>query len=119
MIECVVAASILIGVMSLVASMIYRTNLIWKDVHRQRVAVCELSNQLESLTTLSIEEAQMRIQSLECSPKVAAVLADVQLQAQWIDDALGPRISLEISWKSTCPVRPVSMTAWMHQGEIR
>ena len=47
--EVIVAAVLMMTIMGLVGTVCHRVNLIWFDVNHHRVAVSELSNQLEDI----------------------------------------------------------------------
>ena len=80
--ELIVCASLLTTVMSFVATISIRTDRLWKDTRHQKIALDELSNKLEYLTTLSLPEAQQAISSLEISPNTRALLPRASLKGK-------------------------------------
>jgi prepilin-type N-terminal cleavage/methylation domain-containing protein len=80
--ELMVCASLLATVMSFVATISIRTDRLWKDTRHQKIALDELGNQLEYLTTLNLPEAQQAIDSLEISPDTRALLPRASLKGK-------------------------------------
>jgi len=119
MLECVVAAGILVVAISTVTSLAFRVGRIWMDVARQRIAMNELSNQLEIITLLSVEEVPEAIDSLNPSPAATSSLVEPELSGELIQDELGDRIRLQLTWKASGPVHPVELTGWLiSQNEV-
>ena len=79
--ELMVCASLLVTVMSFVASLSMRTNRLWKDTQHHKIALDELSNQLEILTTLDLSAAQQALPSLTISSQTLALLPGATLKA--------------------------------------
>jgi hypothetical protein len=113
MIEAVVSAGLLLVVMTFVVQMTVRVDGVWKDTTHHRVALQELSNQLESLTQLSVDDARERLGNIEVSDEVQSTLHDAVLSGDFIDDEFGQRIELQLKWNHGRPSKPVRMSAWM------
>lgn len=114
--ELIVSAVLLMTVMSFVTTICLRINLVWKDINHHRVAVCELSNQLEELTLLSPPEAQAAIESLQPSAICARSLRKPELAGKLIEDEFGSRIVLQIDWDRRNPGKPVELVGWIASG---
>ncbi|MEE2936121.1 MAG: hypothetical protein VYA84_09005 [Planctomycetota bacterium] len=80
--ELIVCASLLTTVMSFVATISIRTDRLWKETRHQKIALDELSNKLEHLTTLHLTEAQQAISSMEISPDTRALLPHASLKGK-------------------------------------
>lgn len=112
-IELVVSAMLLMAVMTFVTTLCFRINLVWKDIGHHRVAVGELSNQLESLQRMTPAEAQAAVESLEPSLLCRRTLRDPELEGELIADELGNRIVLQINWARRNPGQPIELAAWL------
>ncbi|TWT75409.1 hypothetical protein [Allorhodopirellula solitaria] len=118
MIECVVAASILLVAMSTVTTMAVRVGRLWSDVAHQRIAMSELTNTLESITKLPADEIDEALKELMPSSAVAASLDRAELTGERIEDEFGERIVLTLSWKAAHPIRPARLVGWIHFDEV-
>ena len=70
MTDLVVAATLLVGIMSFVAPLAVRSGRLWQDSRHYRLALDELSNQLERLTSLDEGERDAALAELSVSPQV-------------------------------------------------
>lgn len=113
MIELVVSAVLLITIMCFVTSLSFRINLVWKDIGQHRVAVGELSNQLEHLTRLSRQDAAKALDSLTTSVVCARTLRNPELSGRLIDDNVGTRVVIQIVWERRHPGKPVELVGWL------
>jgi len=113
MVECVVAASMLIVAMGTVTTMAFRLNRVWIDVAHQRIAMNELANTIEAITELPASEIDDAIANLQPSPESIASLYEPELTGQRINDKFGDRIALQLTWKSAHPIRPVRLVGWI------
>lgn len=113
-IELLIAMMIMVAVMGVTVTAIYRTDRIWRDTAQQRLALVELSNQMEELSLLPESELQKRIDELRPSEHCHHVLVGATLTGKSIDDALGRRLVLELDWRRDSPARPVRLVGW-HQ----
>ncbi|MEZ6088591.1 MAG: hypothetical protein R3C05_11300 [Pirellulaceae bacterium] len=116
MIEMVISAMILFGVMSLVASMAFRVDRVWIDVRHHRVAMTELSNQLEVLTRTPVEQLPDAINNLMPSSAVAEALPNVSLSAELQEEGSLTRITLQLDWQRRHGGKPMRMVAWVSSG---
>lgn len=113
LVELLIASVVLVSAMSFITTMCFHTNQVWKRIAHQRVAVSELSNQLDHLTLLSVEEAQEAIANLSPSPQCKQTLTSPKLAAQLVEDAIGTRIELQLDWDNQIPSRPVKLSGWI------
>lgn len=119
MIECMVAAMILVTVISFVASLTFRIGLVWKDTAHHRVAINELSNQLERLTLLSPEEVVAALEELRPTQFASRTLREPELTGQWIEDDWGGRVVLRLNWHRQHEGKPVEMVAWLATSDAQ
>jgi hypothetical protein len=116
MIEAVVSAGLLLGVMSFAVQMTYRVDGVWRDTAQHRVAIHELSNHLDRLTLLSPEEIVSAIDAIVVSDAASRTLHDAKLDAERIDDELGTRIVVRINWTRRTPGNPVVLVGWLRDS---
>lgn len=117
-IECVVAASILLVAMSTVTTMSFRVGCLWIDVGHQRIAMNELTNSLESITELPTEQIDEALASLTPSPEAEASLDQPKLTGERVRDEFGDRIVLSLTWRSPHPIRPARLVGWIESDEV-
>lgn len=111
--ELIISAVLLITVMSFVTTICFRINLVWKDINHHRVAMGELSNQLEELTQLSPQEARTAVDSLKPTAICARSLQNPEITGEVVDDELGSRILLQLNWKRSNPGKAVELVGWI------
>jgi Tfp pilus assembly protein PilV len=115
LIECMVAASILTVAIATVTMAVFRIGRIWTDTGHYRIALQEVSNQLETLTQLPPDQAKTAIDSLVVSSDVARSLVDAKFSGELIQDEFGDRVKLALTWGDDRSNRPIHMTAWLAQ----
>ena len=113
MTELVVAATLLIGILSFVAPLAVRSGRLWQDSRHHRLALDELSNQLERLTSLDEKERDAALAELSVSPQVSTRLPNPVIEAHTIDDSDGARLVLQLQWDRVGPAKPVTLVAWI------
>ena len=113
MTDLVVGATLLVGVMSFVAPLAVRSGRLWQDSRHYRLALDELSNQLERLTSLDENERDTALAELSVSPQVKARLPNPMLEARKINDGDGARLVLQLQWDRVGPAKPVTLVAWV------
>lgn len=113
MIELVVAAVVMAVVMSLVTTISYRISCSWQDTGHRRVAVAELSNQLDRLTRMSPELVLDALETLQPSELCKRTLRDPQLEGEMVPSEIGHRLHLQLNWARRHPGRPVELVGWI------
>ena len=111
--EVLVSTLLMMTIMSLVGTVCHRVNLIWFDVNHHRVAVSELSNQLEELTAMTLDQAAVAVKSMEPSESCRQALASPQLTGEIFEDQLGTRVLLKINWTRPNAANPIEMSGWI------
>ena len=115
--ELLVSAAILLATVSVISTLIFKCGMIWKDVSQRRVAVRELSSQLEELTLLDEDSAQEKIEQLELSEICTERLPEAKLVGVMSEDNLGVRIQLSLNWKRRVESKPVILCGWLIDPE--
>ena len=111
--EILVAAVLLMTVMSLVGTVCHRVNRIWFDVDHHRVAVSELSNHLEELTAMTLDQATAAAKTIEPSSECQRSLMSPEITGEITKDQLGSRVVLQINWARPIAANPIEMSGWI------
>ncbi len=112
--ELVVAASMLVVVMSFAVPMTYRATRLWKDSRHQQLAVEELSDQIELLTALDEDARTKAISSISVPPWILHAAPEATVEAERVQDADGSRLVLTLHWNRVDrPTAPVRLIGWL------
>lgn len=111
--ELLVAATVLIAVLSVTAQLTVRTGRLRHETRRQQLALNELGNQMDRLTAASEQQRETWLADLKPSDQVDEVLPGAKLTATELRDEHGRRLVLKLSWKRAAPARPVVLTGWI------
>jgi len=112
--ELVVAAGLLVVVLSVVTSLTVSSGRLRQDSRHYRLAVDELSNQLEWLITIDEARRAEAIESLSPSPQARDMLPNPVLSAERLSDKHGNRIALHLAWDRLGKSTPVTLIGWIN-----
>ena len=112
MTELIVAAILMIAILSFLVPLALHTGRLWNDTQHYRRAIEELTNQLERLTTLDAESLDASLGELQPSAEIQSALPNPRLTGERIADEHGTRVRLEIVWDRVGNPMPVSLSAW-------
>ncbi len=96
--ECLVAAGVLTGAIGVIVPLVVQQGRLLADCRAKRLALDELSNQLDALTMLAPAALPERLERLDVSPRVADALGEAKLAAELRDDDDGARVVLTLRW---------------------
>lgn len=117
LVELVVALSILVTLLSVSATMMVRHTRLMTSQRNARIALDELSNQIELLTGLNPDEAEAKIAGLELSRFAADRLSDPKLTGQLsppTEDGVPQRLTLQLVWgPERQRGRPLELSTWL------
>ena len=114
LVETTVALGLLITAMSVTASLAVKNQRLLADNRAYRLAVDELSNRLEMLVALPVEEAETAIRDID-SEGLPAQLAGAKIEGAVQQEDYGRRVSLTLTWPAQWKRRPdVSLSAWSY-----
>ena len=113
MTELVVAATLMVAMLSLVAPLAVRSGRLWQDSRYYRLAVEELTNQLELLTSLDEVERTAAIAELSPSSQVSAALPNPVLSAETLTDEDGTRLVMRLAWDRLGDNTAVTLVGWV------
>jgi hypothetical protein len=111
--EVIVAATLLLGMIGLVVPTTIRAGKIWKDTRHYQLAINELSNQFEYLSSLNAAERAAALASIEVSEQARAGLPDARLEASLAEDSDGQRLTLSLNWDRGGVAKPLKMVGWL------
>lgn len=112
--EVIVSLTLLASVLTLSTPLIVAHGRLLKAQRNYRLALDELSNQIDRLSTLPAEDLPAALEKIAPSPLAAERLPGATLRGQLADADSGQRLTLEIWWDE--PNRkeaPVRLTAWI------
>lgn len=112
--ELIVAATLLVVIVTVVGSLTVRCGRLWQDTRHYRLAIDELSNHLEHLTTLDEDELEVAIAELAPSPQIRSVLPNPVLAAEAVADENGNRLVLQLTWDRLGKKTPVKLVGWIN-----
>jgi hypothetical protein len=94
--------------------LVVRHGRLLESCRHYRLALDELSNQLDRLTALPEADARAELEQLKPSSFIAAKLPGAELTGQLQPADIGNRLTLRLSWNDL-PQRPttVPMSAWI------
>lgn len=100
--------------LSLSASIVVRHSRLVAEQRQYRMALDELSNQLELLAGLPKEELPTALERLEVSDSTAAHLPEAQLTGEVRPSDVGQQLALSITWEGCAKdAPPLSLSAWV------
>ena len=115
--EILVSALIICATATAVTSLLFKCGMVWRDVSQRRVAVHELSAQLEELTLMESDSVAEKIEQLKPSTICSQRLHDAKLTGVLVEDKLGVRIELSINWKRAVESKPIVLCGWLIESE--
>jgi hypothetical protein len=114
LIEVFVALTLVTTMLSLAAPLVVRLGRMSVAHRHYRIALDELTNQLDRLTALPTNEVPTAIQELSPSPFAIARLPGVKLGAQLNAADIGQRLTLTITWDELeRDQAPLTLAAWI------
>ena len=115
--ELLVAAGLMVSVLGFMTSLTFQTGNIVKSVRHYQVAIHELANQLELLTSLNEVERKAMLENLKPSDSGMDALPEATLSGEVVVDSDGTRLVLSLDWDRGANGTPVSMVAWVDTKE--
>jgi hypothetical protein len=112
--EVIVSFSLLSSVLAFATPLVVRHTRLLASQRHYRLALDELSNQLERLSALAAEERVAALDKIGPSPFAAEHLPGAELRGELAESDDGQRVTLRLTWDE--PQRsgaPLSLTAWM------
>lgn len=111
--ELIVAATLLVAVMSVVASLTVRSGRLWQDSRHYRLAIDELSNHIERLASLDKSRLAIALAKLPLSSQIQASLPNPVLSGESLTDEDGTRLVLHLAWDRLGKSPPMTLVGWI------
>jgi len=112
--EVLVAFTLLSSVLALSTPLVVAHGRLLKAQRDYRLALDELSNQLDRLTVLPEPDLPQALAELAASPLTASRLPGATLRGHLADAGLGKRVTLEIWWdEPNRQAAPLRLAAWV------
>ncbi len=114
-IEVIVACSLLGSLMLFIVPSAIRNGRLQRVIRQDRIAMDEVTNQLDRLARLPWNQIKPEVARLTPSEFALAGLPNPILSGTLRDSEEGYRLALEISWNSTGRnVAPLTMATWIY-----
>lgn len=110
--ETIVALTLLLTVLTLSGSLIIRHGHLLTAQRHYRQALDELSNQMERVVVLPVDDVPQALKQLSLSEFTASRLSNPKLTAELKPADIGQRVTLHLTWNES-PEQSVSMTGWV------
>jgi hypothetical protein len=114
LLETVIAATIVLAMLSIAAPLVIRSARIWKQTRHVQFAADELSAQMDRLIAMPADDRIQALSRLSVSPASREVLHEATLEGLLMDDENGKRIRLSIDWQRGGDRMPITLLAWIH-----
>jgi len=112
--DLLVSFTLLVSVLTVATPLVVRHGRLLKSHRDYRLALDELSNQLDRLTTLPTDELPQAIKQLSLSTFLTERLPGAELRGELQPAEFGMRVTLKLSWNETQRhSAPVSLAAWV------
>lgn len=111
--ELVVAATLLVSAIGTVAPLAVGASRIRHDARHHQLALEELSNQLDRLSSLDADRRDSALAELAPSAETSEVLPGATLQGEIVRDEDGARLILTLDWKRAVKAVPLQLVGWL------
>jgi hypothetical protein len=112
--EILVSGTLLVTALATVLPVTVRNQRLQTQALHYRVALDELSNQLDRLTTLSPTDVPAALDTLTLSKQIDGRLPAAELGGEFLQDEHGPRILLRLRWRIPGDVwQPLQLVGWL------
>jgi hypothetical protein len=114
MLDLLVAFTLLAAIFSAVTPLMVRHAQLLQSQRNYRLALDELSNQLERLTALSPAELPTALTTLRPSPFIVEHLGQAKLTGEFTPTDGGGRVTLKLLWSEVGGrTQPATMVGWV------
>jgi hypothetical protein len=110
-----VSALLLTTVMSVVGPLAVRGDRLWQDARHGRLALEELSSQLDRLTCLAEDQRQAALAELAPSEYAREALPNPHLSAETVRDRDGRRLVLQLTWDRPAAPGRMTLVGWIRE----
>ncbi|TWU32984.1 pilus assembly FimT family protein [Novipirellula artificiosorum] len=112
--ELLVAATLVVTGMAVAAPLAVRSGQTWMQTREHQLALDELSNHLEHLVRLPVDELVTEVSKVTASDLVLGRLPEVIVQAEVLGESRQPCcIQVSIDWHRMGDPEPIRLTGWV------
>ena len=112
MLEVIVSLSLLMSALSLSLPLILQQGRLLIEQRNYRLALDELSNQLDRLSATSADDLPTVLRKIAVSPFTAEKLHDAKLASDLKPADVGQRLTLKLTWKNA-QEQKVTLAVWI------
>jgi len=112
-VEILVAATLLVALMSSLAAIQYRLLAIAKDTKHYQLALHEAANQIVALQAISVQELDRAIERATLDEDFLRSLPGAKMQIEKFADTSGVRVVVQVVWDRLGAPVPVELTGWI------
>jgi hypothetical protein len=110
--ECVVAFTLLSSVLAFAAPLVVTHRRLVNGQREYRLALDEVANQLERLTSLPSGDVEQAVEQLELSEFAAVRLPEAKLRGELKPVDRGQQVTLSLTWEQPTAA-PIVLTGWI------
>ncbi len=118
-VEVLVSITLLMTVLSCSMVLIMRHGRMMVAQRHYRIALDELSNQMDRITALPAEQVADSMKKLAVWPFTAERLVGAKLTGELKPTDVGQRVVLRMAWKDSSTDETVSLAGWVFPGAPR
>jgi hypothetical protein len=111
--ELIVSAVLLASMIGALAPMAVHVSRLSQGTRQVRLALGELANQLDRLTSLPSDELEKELADLAPTEQVRSALPEAVLAGELIRDESGTQLKLTIDWQRPGNARPLALIGWV------
>lgn len=110
--ECVVAFTLLSSALTFAAPLIVKQRRLVNSQREYRLALDEVTNQLERLMTLPSGEVEQAVSQLKLSEFAAMRLPEARLRGELKSVDVGQQVTVSLAWEQPTAA-PVKLSGWI------
>ncbi|EMI21895.1 hypothetical protein, membrane or secreted [Rhodopirellula maiorica SM1] len=110
-----VTAALLVSGIGVVAPITVRCGRLWQQTRYRQLALDELTNHMERLVELPIDEIAKEADEFEVSEAARTLLPDVVMDAKIVRNDNDAQLHLSINWKRVGNPDPLRLVAWLNR----
>jgi len=111
--EALVAFTLLSAALTFATPLVVQHSRLLKAQRNYRLALDEVSNQIDRLSLLPADELSNALSQLKPSELIAAKLPGAELRGKLDDSDIGRRLTLRLSWQAQGSPTKVSLATWV------
>ena len=110
--EVVVAATLLVSMIGLVAPLTARFGRIWQTTRVHRLGVNELANQMDNLKRMDAASCNAALTELKCSAAIMHSMPEAKISGELIQATDGTRLKLKLELDGD-KLAPLQLVGWL------